>query len=173
MTLPDERTLIVTATAIPAWSRRKAAATVPAGDRCPDDPHVRRHLGLDLCRARHRRQLRPRPHSEAEVTAAPARAFLDEWIKVDIASSDTAPAMDAEGVTTTLSKEDFEAIKASKAPMVCFKGKRLSRPGLAPDSIGFIIPFFERAKRPRRAMDVKDSNGNVLRTATASWSSRT
>ena len=144
VTLPDERTLIVTATAIPG-----PVAPEGGGDNCRLATavltiHTSEGISVSTYAAPVIAASYDLGHTEAEVTAAQLGAFLDEWIKVDIASSDTAPAMDAEGVTTTLSKEDFEAIKASKAPMVCFKESAFVTSCLAPDSIGFIIPFFER-----------------------------
>lgn len=81
-------------------------------------------------------------HTEAPVTAAQLGAFLDEWVKVEITTSDTAPARDAEGVTTTLPAEDYDAIKAAKAPMLCYQAGAHDRTCLAPDASGYVVSFF-------------------------------
>ncbi len=83
-------------------------------------------------------------HTEAPVPAAALGAFLDEWIKVEISTADKAPAMSDEGVTTTASAEDYDAIKADKAPMLCIKESEFLTACYAPDRSGYIIPFFER-----------------------------
>ena len=80
-------------------------------------------------------------HTEAPVPAAQLGAFLDEWIKVEITTSDTAPAAGTEGFTTTLPPEDYEAIRAAKAPMLCYKASEHDRVCLAPDSSGYVVDF--------------------------------
>ncbi|MFT3811371.1 MAG: hypothetical protein QM698_15770 [Micropepsaceae bacterium] len=82
-------------------------------------------------------------HTEAPVPAAKLGAYLDSWIDLKMSTSDTAPAI-GEGVTTGLSAEDYEAIKASKAPMFCFEKSAFETSCFAPDSSGYIIEFFER-----------------------------
>ncbi len=83
-------------------------------------------------------------HTEEPVPAARLGAFLDEWIKVQIAGADTAPAATDEGVTTTLSAEDYAAMKASGGSMVCLKESGFDTTCYAPDNSGFIIEFFRR-----------------------------
>jgi len=81
-------------------------------------------------------------HTEAPVSAAQLGAFLDEWVKVEITTSDTAPAPDAEGVTTTLPAADYNAIKAAKAPMLCYQAGAHDRTCLAPDASGYAVELF-------------------------------
>lgn len=83
-------------------------------------------------------------HTQEAVPAAKLGAFLDEWIKVEIATADKAPAATDEGVTINASAEDYEAIKSAKAPMVCFKETEHTTACFAPDASGYLIPLFER-----------------------------
>jgi hypothetical protein len=83
-------------------------------------------------------------HTEAPAPAAATGAFLDSWINVEIGTADTAPASTDEGVATTLSAEDYDAIKKAKAPTVCFKESEHITSCYAPDSSGYLIPFYER-----------------------------
>lgn len=83
-------------------------------------------------------------HTEEAVPPAKLGAFLDAWIKVEIGTADTAPAMADEGVTTVLSAEDYNAIKAAKAPMVCFKETEFKTSCFAPDNSGYLVSFYER-----------------------------
>lgn len=46
-------------------------------------------------------------------------AFLDEWVKVTVATSDAAPATRPENVATSLSAAAYAAMRAKKAHMLC------------------------------------------------------
>lgn len=81
-------------------------------------------------------------HTEEPVPAARLGAFLDEWVKVEITTSDKAPARDAEGVATTLPAEDYDAIKAAKAPMLCYQAGAFARTCLAPDNSGYAVQLY-------------------------------
>lgn len=83
-------------------------------------------------------------HTQDPVPQAKVGAFLDEWIKVEISTADKAPAATDEGVTTTLSAEDYAAITAAKAPTVCFKEAEHTTSCFAPDNSGYLVPFYQR-----------------------------
>jgi len=142
--LEADRELIVTATTIPG-----AIAPEGGGDNCRFAAailtiHTSEGYAIVTYAAPLIAASYDLGHTEAPAPAAKVRAFLDEWIKVEITSSDKAPAATDEGVTTTLSAEDYEAIKASKVSMVCFKESEHTTSCLAPDQSGYIIDFFKR-----------------------------
>lgn len=83
-------------------------------------------------------------HTMEPVPAAKMGAFLDEWVKVVVSTSDTAPALTDEGVSSMLSPEEYEAIKASKAAMVCYKEAEHNTTCLAPDQAGSLTELFRR-----------------------------
>ena len=83
-------------------------------------------------------------HTEAPVPAAKMGSFLDEWIKVEVSTSDKAPALTDEGVSSMLSPEEFEGIRASKAAMVCYKESEHDTICLAPDQVGNLTELFRR-----------------------------
>lgn len=60
-------------------------------------------------------------HTMAPISPDQLGKILEEWMAVQISTSDTAPAFNAEAMVTTLSEEEYLRIAQAKSPMLCYR----------------------------------------------------
>jgi hypothetical protein len=58
-------------------------------------------------------------HAGPPYDGAKVQAFLDEWVKVSVAATDSAPATQSEVTTFGFAPELYEKLRSQKAPMLC------------------------------------------------------
>lgn len=71
-------------------------------------------------------------------------AFLGEWVKVTVATTDAAPDPRAQTMSTPLAAAAYAAMKASKAPMLCHATSVYERAcfSIDPENPYALTPFF-------------------------------
>ncbi len=139
-----ERSVIVTATSIPG-----PVAPEGGGDNCRlatvvPTVHTTEGQNVAAYAAAAIAASYDLGHTEEPVPAARLGAFLDEWVKVTVTTSDQAPPITDDFVVTELEAEAYETIRASKAPMLCYPESAFKTACFAPDESGYIVALFTR-----------------------------
>ena len=71
--------------------------------------------------------------------------FFDEWIKVEIKTTDAAPAPGGE-FETTLDNDTYKTVRDRKDPMLCYMEDNFTQACVFSDSTsdGYVMPFFRQ-----------------------------